>query len=201
MGLLLVIVAAVTLEATALVQYYFSQKGIREEASSRAESQMEATRNRIMDVVNQTEAAVRNSIWITQWALAVPDSLQRVAQRIVEDNPVVVGSTVALVPGYSRKYKLFAPYVFQGEEGLVFRSLATESYDYPDQEWFTKPVEQEDGYWSEPYIDVGGGDVLMTTYSVPVRDYAGRIAAVLTADISLDWLTELVGSEIGRAHV
>ena len=194
MGLLLVIVAAVTLEATALVQYYFSQKGIREEASSRAESQMEATRNRIMDVVNQTEAAVRNSIWITQWALAVPDSLQRVAQRIVEDNPVVVGSTVALVPGYSRKYKLFAPYVFQGEEGLVFRSLATESYDYPDQEWFTKPVEQEDGYWSEPYIDVGGGDVLMTTYSVPVRDYAGRIAAVLTADISLDWLTELVGS-------
>ena len=96
MGLLLVIVAAVTLEATALVQYYFSQKGIREEASSRAESQMEATRNRIMDVVNQTEAAVRNSIWITQWALAIPDSLQRVAQRIVEDTAANINSLLLM---------------------------------------------------------------------------------------------------------
>ena len=65
-GLLLVIVAALTLEATSLVQFIYSQKEIRQEASLRAESQMEATRNRIMDVVNQTEAAVRNSVWITQ---------------------------------------------------------------------------------------------------------------------------------------
>ena len=35
---------------------------------------------------------------------------------------------------------------------------------------------------------------MMTTYSVPVMDENGRFAAVLTADISLDWLTELVGS-------
>ena len=194
LGLLIVIVAAVTLEATALVQYYFSQKGIREEASMRAESQMEATRNQIMDVVNQTEAAVRNSIWIAQWALSVPDSLHRVAQRIVEDNPVVMGSTVALVPGYSPRHKLFSPYVFQKEGELVFRSLATEDYDYPSQEWFTKPIELDAGYWSEPYIDVGGGEVLMTTYSVPVKDLSGRTAAVLTADISLDWLTDLVGN-------
>lgn len=195
MGLLLVIVAAVTLEATALIQYYFSQKGIREEASMRAESQMEATRNRIMDVVNQTEAAVRNSIWITQWALDYPDSLVRVAQRIVEENPVVVGSTVALVPGYNRKHPLFAPYVYVGpDSSLLFRTLATESYDYPAQEWFTKPIEQDAGYWSEPYVDIGGGDLLMTTFSVPIKDRNGRMAAVLTADISLDWLTDLVGS-------
>ena len=194
MGLLLVVVAAITLEATALVQLYFSQKGIREEASLRAESQMEATRNRIMDVINQTEASVRNSVWIAQWALNVPDSMYRVAQRIVEDNPVVMGSTMALVPGYNRARKLFAPYVYEGEEGLVFRSLATEDYDYPSQEWFTKPIELDAGYWSEPYIDIGGGEVLMTTYSVPVKDYTGRTAAVLTADISLDWLTDLVGS-------
>lgn len=194
MGLLLVIVAAITLEATALVQFYFSQKGIREEASMRAESQMEATRNRIMDIVNQTEASVRNSVWIAQWALSVPDSLYRVAQRIVEDNPVVMGSTVALVPGYLSSRKLFSPYVYEGEEGLVFRSLATEEYDYPSQEWFTKPIELDAGYWSEPYIDVGGGEVLMTTYSLPIKDRFNRTAAVLTADISLDWLTDLVGS-------
>ena len=160
----------------------------------RAESQMEATRNQIMDIVNQTEAAVRNSVWIAQWCLNAPDSLFRVAQRIVEENPVVVGSTVAVVPGYLKQYPLFSPYVCEGPDGLEVKTLATAEYDYPSQEWFVKPLELQAGYWSEPYIDEGGGEILMTTYSLPIRDEKGTIAAILTADISLEWLPQLVGS-------
>ena len=193
-GFLLVLVATLTLEVTGLIQYYYSAKGIKEEAQKRAESQLETNCTRIMDVVNQTEAAVRNSVWIAQWCLDAPDSLHRVAQRIVEDNPVVIGSTVALVPGYNKRRPLYSPYVCKGPAGLEFKSLATEEYDYPSQEWFSKPLELEQGYWSEPYIDDGGGEVLMTTYSYPIRDKKGQIAAILTADISLDWLTELVGN-------
>ena len=191
-GLLLVIVAALTLEATSLIQYYFSQKGIREEAAMRAESQMEATHNKIADMINQTESAVRNSIWIAQWCLDYPDSLPIVSRRLVEDNPVVAGSTVALVPGYIQKRPLYSPYAFRDGDSLVLRSLATPGYDYPSQEWFTRPLELDRGYWSEPYMDEGGGDMLMVTYSVPIRDKGGRPAAVLTADVSLDWLKDLV---------
>lgn len=194
-GLLLIIVAVVTLEATSIIQYYFSQKGIKEEANQRAQSELEATELKIMDVVNQAEAAVRNSMWIAQWCLNVPDSLLRVTQRIVADNPVVKGSTVALVPGYSKKYPLYSPYTAAKPDGsMESLSLATEEYNYPAQEWFTKPIELDGGYWSEPYFDEGGGNILMVTYSLPVKDADGRIAAVLTADISLDWLTEMVGS-------
>jgi sigma-B regulation protein RsbU (phosphoserine phosphatase) len=193
-GVLLIVVAAATLAATSLIQYYFSKKGIREEAVMRAESQLETTRVRIMDVVNQTEAAVRNSVWIARWCLDVPDSLQVVARRVVEDNPVVMGSTVALVPGYYSERPLFSPYACREGNGdrIVIKSLATEEYNYPAQEWFTKPLELGEGYWSEPYIDEGGGDILMTTYSVPLKDYRGKTAAVLTADVSLDWLSQLV---------
>ena len=194
-GLMIIVVVVGTLEATSILQYAFSRKGLQEEANKRAESQLEATQNRIMDIINQAEAAVRNSIWIAQWCLAVPDSLHRVAQRIVEDNPVVVGSTVALVPGYLPKRPLFSPYVFQAKDGtLSFSSLATNEYDYPSQEWFSKALDKESGYWSEPYIDTGGGNILMTTFSMPIKDVKGTTAAVLTADISLDWLTDLVGN-------
>ena len=195
-GLLLVIVAAVTLEATAIVQFVFSQKAIREEATSRAESQLDATRLKILNIVDQTETAVRNGVWLAQWALEVPDSLGAVSRRILETNPNIVGSTVALVPGYSKRLPRYAPYCFRapGSEDITFSSLATEEYDYPSQEWFTKPLALGSGYWSEPYVDVGGGNILMTTYSVPILDSYGRQAAVLTADISLDWLTELVGN-------
>ena len=194
-GLLLIIVAAVTLEATSLIQYFSSQRMLKEEASLRAESELRSTRNQIMDVVDQAEAAVHNSIWITRWCLDYPDSLAVVARRIVEENPSVMGSTIALVPDYNKKLPLFAPYVCRTADGSVeLKSLATEEYDYPSQEWFTEPLKYGYGYWSEPYIDEGGGEVLMTTYSVPVTDDAGRVAAVLTADVSLDWLTELIGS-------
>ncbi len=193
-GFLLVLVATITLEVTGLIQYLYSSKGIKEEAQKRAETQLESTRIQIMDVVNQTEAAVRNNVWLARFCLDMPDTLSRVAQHIVEDNPVVIGSTVALVPGYSKRYPLFSPYVYRGEDGLEFKSLATEEYDYPAQEWFAKPLELGQGYWSEPYIDEGGGEVLMTTYSYPIRDKKGQVAAILTADISLDWLTDLVGN-------
>ena len=194
-GLLLVFVAALTLEATSLIQNIFAQKSLHEQASMRAESRLGILESEIMDVINQAEAGVRNKMWIAQWCINIPDSLPRVSQLVVADNPVLVGSTVALVPGYDRTRPLFAPYTFRDGDALVTRSLATEEYDYPSQEWFTKPIELDEGYWSEPYFDEGGGEMLMTTYSVPVKDEAGRTAAVLTGDISLDWLTELVESE------
>ncbi|MBO5635250.1 MAG: SpoIIE family protein phosphatase [Bacteroidales bacterium] len=194
-ALLLVIVAALTLEATSLIQYYYAQRGIKEEASRRAESQLENTKLKIDGVLDQVEAIIRSNVRLTQWGLDHLDSLDMITSIIVRENPVVSGSTIALVPGYSRKYPLFSPYTYLDPETgeILSRSLATKEYDYPTKEWFTKAIETDKGYWSEPYIDVGGGEMLMTTYSVPVRDGEGNVAAVLTADISLDWLTNYVG--------
>ena len=191
---MLVIVAALTLEATSIIQYLYSQREIKKEASLRAESELKSAENKIMDVVNQAEAAVRNSLWVAQWCLENPDSLMRIPQRVVSENPVVVGSTMALVPGYSTKYPLCAPYATRDMATGKIRmlSLATEEYDYPSTEWFTKPIELDYGYWSDPYFDENGGDILMTTFSMPVKDKDGKVAAILTADISLDWLSEYI---------
>ena len=145
-GLLVVIVAVITLEATAVLQYFYSRHILSEEATRRAEGQLAATELHIANVVDQVETAVRNSIWSVQQQMNRPDSLAAITVRLVGSNPVICGSTVALV------------------------------------------------YWSEPYFDEGGGNMLMTTYSIPVRDKKGRVAAVFTADVSLDWLTELVGT-------
>ena len=195
-GLLLVVVAIITLEATGLIQYYYSQRVIKEEASLRAQSELRSAENEIMGIVGQAESAVRNSLWVAEWCMENPDSLARVPQRIVANNPVVVGSTIALMPGYSEKYPLCAPYAARSPETgeIQTLSLATDDYDYPSQEWFTKPLEHQDGYWSEPYFDEGGGNMLMTTFSMPVKDSNGEVAAILTADISLEWLTKLMGS-------
>ncbi len=187
-GLLIVIAAVFTLEATAVLQYFYSQHILSEEATRRAEGQLAATELHISNVVDQVETAVRNSVWSVEQQMYRPDSLAAITVRLVESNPVICGSTVAMVD------KNLAPYSYQQDGKVLTSSLATEAYDYKHQEWFVKPLELQGGYWSEPYYDEGGGNMLMTTYSIPVKDKKGRVAAVFTADVSLDWLTELVGS-------
>ncbi|MBO4635473.1 MAG: SpoIIE family protein phosphatase [Bacteroidales bacterium] len=199
-GLLVVLVAAFILGATSFIQYHFSHKGLQNEAFLRATSELDGARSDIMDIVNQTEGAVYNNIWVARWALSHQDSLSRIPYLVVHNNPVVVGSTLALVPGYLKKNPLLAPYIVRDGDGFRELSLATEEYDYPSQEWFTQPLETEEGYWSEPYFDEGGGNLLMTTFSMPVKDKDGKIAAILTADISLDWLESLLGNMVIYPH-
>lgn len=197
LGLLVVLVAVATLAATSFVQLYFSREATRREAFLRAQGELDGACSDIMGIVNQAEAAVRNCIWIAQWCLDRTDSLYRVPERVVMDNPVVVGSTLAVVPNHwKNKPALVAPYAVRDlvNGKIQIKSLATEEYDYPSQEWYLMGLENEEGYWSEPYYDIGGGEQYMTTFSLPVKDRNGNNAAVLTADISLDWLSTVVGS-------
>ena len=186
-GFMIMIVSMVTLEATSLLQYYFSTKSITAEANRRAEGHLKATEIQILSVTDQVETAVRNTIWSVQNQIGKPDSLAAITARMVSQNKVVYGSAVALID------QNVAPYSFRSGDGVAQSTLATDEYDYKSQEWFQKPLETAGGYWSEPYYDEGGGGVIMTTYSVPVM-VKGKPAAVFTADVSLDWLTELVGS-------
>ena len=190
-----IIVALATLEATFLLQYYFSRKSIYEEATRRAEGQLEATNLKITDVLDQVETTVRNNVWPVRKTLAIPDSLWSLARRIVDCNPSVSGTAIATMENYfPDRGRLFCPYAYRNGDRIDTLQLGSESYNYPEKEWFLKTLESEEGYWSEPYFDTGGGEMLMTTYSLTVTDMQGRPAAVLTADISLDWFTDLVGS-------
>ena len=108
-GLLSIVVAALTFEATTQIQFFFSAQGIRREAEMRAESELETTKLEIIDIIDQTEAGLRNSLWLAQWALSHPDSIPAVSRRIVENNPIVMGSSMALVPGYDPERPLPAP--------------------------------------------------------------------------------------------
>ena len=190
-----VIVALATLEATFLIQYFSSRRTIYAEATRRAEDQLEATNLKITDVLVQVETAVQNNVWPVRKTINIPDSLWSLAHRIVDSNPSVSGTAFAFTENYfPDRGRLYAPYAYRNRDIIDTIQLGKESYGYPEKEWFVKPLETGKGYWSEPYFDTGGGEMLMTTYSVPVTDMKGKMACVLTADLSLDWLTDLVGN-------
>ena len=190
-GVLIVLIAVVTLAVGSLVSYYRMRGMVEKSAYRQAQESIDNLEQDFTLVAELVECAVRNNLWSAGVVVAQLDSLWGLTERIVEDNPMIFGSAMALVDVD------FSPYAYRRGNEIVSTQLATKEYDYRNQEWFVKGLEaDESGYWSEPYFDEGGGNKLMTTYSVPVRDHRGRVAAVLTSDVSLDWISDrLVANE------
>jgi class 3 adenylate cyclase len=128
------------------------------------------------------------------------DLLDRI-KRTVAGTPEVYGSAIAFLPfSYEPSMERYAPYYHKSKDGLQFVQLGTESYNYLEKDWFRLPVNTEKPTWTEPYLDEGGGNVAMTTYSLPTFQMANdgsnaKMKAVVTADISLEDLNNLVNSK------
>ncbi|XP_072013672.1 probable G-protein coupled receptor CG31760 [Amphiura filiformis] len=137
----------------------------------------------------------------------------------------VFGSAIAFDLDLYRDYEIFCPYAFISPDGIVIAKDLSIGYDYHDNgtDWFWVPFEQfrnfdyrepsvnlsdienrrllviEDGYWTQPYFDCGGGDVWMVTFSMPFftnahvfndsspdSDEGYIFAGVTTIDVVLD---------------
>ena len=194
-SLAVIITAAVLVEITSGIQYYFAKEGIRQEVEHRAESELRAKSLEIRNVMNVVEVAVENMAWAVEQRLAQPDSMWAVTQKLLADNEYIVGSAVAFEPYYyPRKGRQFSPYSYKHDSTVTSIQLGTDTYDYHTMEWYTAPMASGRGHWSEPYFDEGGGEMMMSTYSLPIRNSAGQIVAIFTADVSLEWLSEVVNA-------
>ncbi|HPR32736.1 MAG TPA: SpoIIE family protein phosphatase [Prolixibacteraceae bacterium] len=137
------------------------------------------------------------------------DSITRYTQLIVQNNPEVLGCAIAFEPDFfPDRGHFYAPYTYRKGDTLVSLILGDDEYNYFIMDWYQIPTTIGKPYWTEPYYDTGAADALITTYSVPFYSTRGpvkRLAGVITLDLSLDWLTELVSSvhilETGYASV
>lgn len=124
--------------------------------------------------------------------------LQQILRNALEKNPELYGAAIAFEPyAFSRGRQYFAPYFFRKNGKVEYLMLESDKYRYFYKDWYQIPKELRRPQWSEPYFDEGGGNILMATYSVPFyRIVHGerRFMGVVTADISLEWLSEIVSS-------
>ena len=189
----LIVLAAVLIEITSIIQYWYAKKGIQAEVEHRAQGELRIKSLEIQNVMNEVEVAVRDMVWAVERDLAHPDSMQVITTRLLVDNDIIVGSAVAFEPYYYKQLgRQFSPYSFKHQGKIFSKQLGTAQYDYHHMEWYTVPIEKKQGHWSEPYYDKGGGEMMMSTYSLPFHDSNGRVVGVLTADVSLDWLSTVI---------
>lgn len=123
------------------------------------------------------------------------EDLEQRLRDLLATNPDVYGTAAAYAPGaFAPGPARFAPYFYRHNGAIAGRSL-DEQDDYATLDWYLMPVQLGRPFWSEPYFDESGGDIVMTTYSVPIfRDQGSKrvLLGVITADVSLDWLSRQV---------
>ncbi len=102
----------------------------------------------------------------------------------------IFGSCVAFAPFvFNSELELYAPYVCDDESKsppFRFLDIAEDAYDYTNYDWYKEPVKHKKPVWSKPYFDEGAGNILMSTYSVPLMNNKDEVWGVATIDIALD---------------
>ena len=190
------IVSAIIFTLTFAVFIRMSANKMRGEATERAHSELSSTIHQIDAILHSVEIAVENTAWIVPHRLSSPDFLYDITERLLKNNEFIYGSAVAFEPNfYGSEGRYFSPYSYRNENGEIkSKQLGNDNYDYHYMDWYQIPKLLNKPYWSEPYYDDNGGEMMMTTYSKPLYDSNGNLYAIITADLSLEWLTELVSN-------
>lgn len=111
---------------------------------------------------------------------------------LLEPGTVEVDSTISNTLTDSEKR--FIPYLYKEGDSIITSPLA--GYEKEGSaDWYWIPKKEGRAVLTEPYdYDVNGKTVSMTTISVPLVTSSGTFFGVLTADLSIEFLAELVNS-------
>lgn len=178
--------------------YTISRKTVHKNLVTNARDLTAATVLRVEKVLSTVQRVPLNFAKLIEASDFTEEELLHMLRQEVANNPEIYGAALAFEPyAFKPGERFYSPYFYHDGDSIRFKYIGEEQYDYFTMEWYKLPKEQDKARWSEPYFDEGVGDVVMTTFSVPVyREREGKreFTAILTADISLDWLQEFMDS-------
>jgi len=180
-----------------LCQYLFMRSFMEKEVEKDARTLVTAVAYQIESALAPVEKVPDTISSVLALRTLTETELIELLKDTVRTNPSIFGTTVAFEPyAFQPDRRYFAPYVFRKDNDVALTWLDGMSYRYASFDWYQIPRELGKAVWSEPYYDEGAGNIIMTTYSAPFfksHSTSREIAGIVTADISLDWLSEIIG--------
>lgn len=191
------------------VYSFFARRIIQNTTRENAIFLAENTARKISEILLPEEKIPGNAAWMLSDGAIPKDSLLTFLTAIVRENPNLYGSVIAYEPNFFPDQGLyFAPFAARNGNTITTTLLGNENYEYFYMDWYQIPKMTGKPYWSEPYYDEGGGNVLMSTCSYPfytTQNGNRKFAGVVAVHLSLEWLTDVVSSvkilESGYAYL
>lgn len=188
-----VLLAAVLFFMASAVFLRMVDRNIKKEAVKNVNYELTKTIDRIDLMLNSVEVALENTAWLVPYRKDLPDFMFGVTRKFVENNPFIYSCAIGFEPYYYEdKGEYFLPFSYREGDTIISTQIGSKEYDYQYLDWYQIPKLKGEPCWSEPYYDYTG--LKMMTYSIPLYDENGDFYAVIEADITLDWLTEIVNT-------
>ena len=123
---------------------------------------------------------------------------------VTRENPAIYSSAIAFEEYcFDKQKKFFAPGVFRLPDNTIRRIFyePDSNYDYQFYDWFLIPKLTGAGAWTDPYIDIGAGNALVVSCSVPfTRD--GQFIGVSKVDTLVeDIRIKLAGMKVAGGYI
>ncbi len=148
----------------------------------------------IYDVMSDVSVAVNNHIHDIERNIEQPSELQAIMERIVLDNPRIRSCGISFIENhFPQKGRSYCPYAWRSDSLHVEgQPIEGPSANYLESEWFVEAVAADSAYWSAPFFDSRDGKTPLVAYMYPIHDKKGRLVAILGADLSLDFMAQVL---------
>jgi len=155
---------------------------------------MRSSDRAINNLMSDVAVAVKNNLFDIERHLKEPDQMLAIMERIVTQNPRIRSCGISFVDNYyPQKGRWFCPYAWHNDSmQVVTRQLGSADYDYLSTKWFKDALAKDSTSWSEPFFDGQDAKTPLVAYLYPVRDQQGSVVAILGADVSLDFMTQIL---------
>ena len=194
LSLWIISLGALIFIAVLSTNYFLSRFLLEDYVSDLAKTKTSSTVRKIETTFNTVSSNADALAAVIASSDVTERQIHQTIKAFLNTNMDIFGMTVALEPQtLIGSIGDFSPYFYRKDNSIAFSDLASSNYQYKNWAWYSEPKKLNTAVWSEPYLDKGGGNVLMTTYSTPIYLADGKtFAGIATADIELEWLDEII---------
>ena len=115
----IVLLAGLIFIAALGVFFNESRKAVRLEAIQHATQSLDNTVQRVTNILTQVKVATDNTDWLVKRHLDAPDSMFVYSRRILENNPILNGCSVAFEPFFFKDKGLYFSAYSLNTNGLI----------------------------------------------------------------------------------
>jgi signal transduction histidine kinase len=180
-----------------LFTLHYSRMYIQQSAMGDAVQSLESVMNNADLHIHKIETAADSLLPLIEQHLDNPEIMFDFSKQLLEDNPDMKGCSISFEPYFfKQKGEYFSAYSYNHNGVIETEQEGDDGYQYFYMDWYLIPHQLDHKYWIEPFEDesIDGIQVneVMTSYCQPIYNADGKSVGVLSADVPLKWLSDLV---------
>ncbi len=198
--MILIIFANVAIITAIIFGYIYkvSRDTIYSNLKENSRLQTVSTVNQVEIILTSVQKVANNLAKVIEEEKFNDEKLQKMIQMILANNNEVFGAAIAFEKDYAKANSKFSTiYACRKENKIQWVNGDLNDFKDHEMDWYKIPRDSNRAMWAEPYMDEGGSNIVMSTYSVPLHQTINgkeKIIGLIALDISLDWFQKIVSS-------